>query len=226
MYFTSRTQAGRMLAGPIAEKYGSHDSAVVALSDGGVMVGLQIARELHCPIGMLLIDEIELPRELVSIAGISQDGSFTFNHAYSTGEIQEMVSEYREVIEQEKMKKLHQMHKLLGRGGLLRKDLMSGRNIILVSDGLSSGFSIDLALEYLKPLAFEKLIVATPLASTSAVDRIHVLADDIYCLSPVEDYITTDHYYDTQDVPSHEVIVHTVSQLMEQWPKKPASPDL
>lgn len=217
MYFSSRMQAGRMLANQISQFYKGEDSAVIALSDGGVVVGTQIAMRLRCVVTMLLVDEIELPREMISIAGISQDGSFSYNRAYSPTEIEELVSEYRGVIEQEKLEKLHEMHELLRGSGVIRRDLIEDRNIILVSDGLSSGFSIDLALQYLKPVAYKKLIIATPLASTGAVDRMHVLADDIYCLSTIEDFISTDHYYDKKDVPPHETVVETVADLVKNW---------
>ncbi len=206
-----------MLASQIQQHYKGEDSVVVALSDGGVMVGAQIAMRLQCAITMLLADEIELPRELVAIAGITQDGSFTYNKAYSPGEIDELVMEYHGVIEQEKLTKLHDMHRLMHGTNLIRPELIRGRNVILVSDGLSGGFSIDLALEYLKPIAMKKLVVATPLASVPAVDRMHIQADDIYCLSVVENFITIDHYYDTQDIPDHDQVVETIGQIVKNW---------
>lgn len=206
-----------MLASHISPNYSNSDTAIVALSDGGVVVGTQIAMKLRCVVTMLLVDEIELPRETISVAGIAQDGSFSYNQAYSPAEIEDMVSEYRGVIEQEKLMKLRDMQERMGGGGLIRHDLLKGRNIILVSDGLSSGFSIDLAYEYLKPISIKKLIVATPLASIAAVDRMHILADEIYCLSAIEDYIDTDHYYDTKDIPDHQKVVATVSELIKNW---------
>lgn len=206
-----------MLAGQVSQKYQGAETSILALSDGGVVVGMQIAMQLHCPIGMMLVDEIELPREMVAIAGITQDGSFSYNQAYSPGQIEEMVSEYRGVIEQQKLVKLHEMHEMLGKSSLIRRDLLDNRNILLVSDGLSSGFSIDLAISYLKRIPYKKLIVVTPLASVSAVDRMHILADDIFCLSAVEDYINTDHYYDTKDVPEHSVVVQTVAGIINNW---------
>ena len=217
MYFASRLQAGRMLASQITPKYANKDCAIIALSDGGVMVGAQIALALHSVIGMLLADEISLPREMVAIAGITQDGSFSYNRAYSEGEIYEMVSEYRGVIEQQKLEKLHNMHRALGGGILLREEQLEGRHIILVSDGLSSGFAIDLAMQFLKPISLKSIVVATPFASVPAVDRMHVLADDIYCMNVLEDYISTDHYYDTQDVPDHNVVLDTVSRIVAGW---------
>jgi putative phosphoribosyl transferase len=217
MYFDSREAAGKLLAKQIAEKYKNEKCAVVALSDGAVMVGAQIAMELHCVLTMLLTDAIQIPRENTAIAGINQDGSFSYNHFYSPGEIEEFVSEYRSFIEQEKMHKMQEMHRLEGRGGLIRKNLLRGNTVILVSDGLSNGFSLDLAAEYLKPIKTRKLIVATPFASVPAVDRMHILADEIFCLNVIEDYISTDHYYEKQDVPSHEMVVKTIEQIVSHW---------
>jgi putative phosphoribosyl transferase len=217
MYFKSRVDAGQQLAEQIGKKYQGKQCAVVGLSDGGVMVGAQIALKLSCVVTMLLSESIELPRENTAIAGISQDGAMTYNSAYSPGQIEDFVTEYHNFIEQEKMTKIHEMHRLVGRGGLIRKNLLRDHTVILVSDGLSNGFSLDIATEFLKPIHVERLIVATPLASVQAVDRMHILADEIYCLSVIEDYMGTDHYYDTQDVPSHELVVKIIEQVVAHW---------
>jgi putative phosphoribosyl transferase len=219
VYFASRLQAGRMLASQIVPHYSGEDTAIVALSDGGVVVGTQIAIQLRAVVTMLLVDEIELPRELVAVAGISQDGSFSYNSAFAPSEIEEMVSEYRSVIEQEKLEKLHKLHNYSATGGLIRHDLLENRNIILVSDGIPNAFLLDLAMEYLKPVPYKKLIIATPLASVAAVDRMHLMADDIYCLSTLEDYMDTDHYYDAKDVPDHGMVIATVAELIKNWTK-------
>ncbi len=219
MYFKSRVEAGKKLADMISQKYKGQNNAVVGLSDGGVMIGAQISLKLGCVLTMLLSDTIELPRETMALAGISQDGSVSYNTAYSPGQIEDFVGEYHSFIEQEKLEKIHEMHELVGRGGLIRKDLLRDHNVILVTDGLSNGFSLDIATEFLKPIHIKKLIVATPLASVQAVDRMHILADDIYCLSVVEDYINTDHYYDTQDVPPHDLVVKTIEEVVSHWQK-------
>ncbi|GEM_PF-164765 len=217
MYFASRMQAGRMLASQISAKYAGQDCVVVALSDGGVVVGSQIALALHAPLCMILSDEIQLPREITALAGITENGSFSYNHAYSDGEIDEMVSEYRGSIEQQKLEKLHHLHRASGGGDLIRDDILAERNIILVSDGLSSGFALDLAVQALKRVAIKSLIMAAPFASIQAVDRMHVLADNIFCLNVLEDFISVDHYYDTQDVPNHDLVLKTVARIVADW---------
>ncbi len=217
MYFASRTEAGKMLADEIAKNHTGDNCAVIGLSDGSVITGAQIALRLHAPLGMLLVEPIELPREGLPIGGLSDDGSFAYNGLYSPGEIDELVAEYHNYIEGVKSTKLSQMHELLGAGGLLRRDLLHGRVIILVSDGLTSGFSLDVAAEVLKSIKYQKLVIAAPLASVPAVDRMHVLGDEIYCLNVVHDYITTDHYYDVRDVPPHKVIVQVLERIMRKW---------
>ena len=217
MYFASRTQAGRILARQIAPKYIHDNCAVLALGDGGVVVGAQIAIALHCVLTLLLSEEITLPRELEAIAGISQDGSLSFNSAFSPYERDDLTSEYYQYIEQEKLTKIHDLQHMLGNGTTVDKRLLTGKTIILASDGLSSGFPIDVAVAYLKVIPLKRIIAATPLASIQAVDRMHIATDEIHCLSVVENYIATDHYYDQQDIPPHEKVISIVENITANW---------
>lgn len=206
-----------MLASQLVPKYRYENCAVVALNNGGVMVGAQIAAQLHCVLNMLLTEEIKLPQEPDAIAAIAQDGSFSYNEKYAPSEIDEIVMEYHSLIDQEKFSRLEHMNQLLGDNGLIRKDLLKGHNVILVADGFANGFMLDVAVAFLKPIAIEKIIVATPLASVDAVDRMHVLADELYCLSVVGEYISTDHYYDRQDVPDQDTVVKTLNNIILSW---------
>lgn len=217
MYFPNRVTAGKRLADEIARKHSGSDCAVIALSDGGVMVGAQIALKLHAVIGLLLAEPVTLPLEDDALGGISQDGSFAYNSMYSPGEIEEFLMEYRSYVEEEKFTKLSEMHRLVGATGLLRKNLLRNKNVILVSDGFANGFSLDVAAEFLKPIDIKSLIIATPLASVPAVDHMHILGDEIYCSNVVADYISTDHYYDENDVPPHNVVIKAIENVMAHW---------
>jgi predicted phosphoribosyltransferase len=206
-----------MLASQLAPKYRYENCAVIALNHGGVVVGAQIAAQLHCPLNLLMSEDINIPQEPTAVGSIAQDGSFAYNQEYSSYELGELQSEYYQYIEQQKMEKLQQLHRLVGSGGTIRKDLLRGRYIILVTDGLKNGHTLDLTIQYLKPVATEGIIVATPLASIQAVDYMHVLADDIYCLSVVDNYLDTDHYYDNDDVPDEETVIQTIEKIILNW---------
>ena len=217
MYFTSRTQAGKLLATKIVKKYKKENCVVIALDDGGVIVGAQIGEKFQSALMLLLSEEIKLPLEPDALAGISAEGDFAYNSRYSTGEIEEFSGEYRGLIEQEKLTSMHALNRQVKGGSVLNKTILKDKIVILVSEGLKSSFSIDVALAYLKVVDLKKLVIATPLATVKVVDRMHVAADDLYCLSVVDDYITTDHYYDENDVPDHEVIIKTLQEFIKSF---------
>ena len=216
MYFKSRSEAGQKLAEKL-DKYRFENTAVVALSDGGVIVAAEVATRLHCVLTMLLTEEIKLPGETDPLAVVNQQGGFTYNNMFSAGQLEEFSGEYHSYLEQEKRVKLHTINQLLGEGGLIRPELLYRHNVILVSDGLNSGLSLDAAEQYLKPIKVEKLIVATPLASVPSVDRMHLIADELVCLSVVENYMNTNHYYEDNSMPSHEELVKTIEKIVLNW---------
>jgi predicted phosphoribosyltransferase len=161
--------------------------------------------------------EIGLPREPDALAAITPGGAMSYNHSFSDGELDEMTSEYFGLIEQEKLLKMHELNHLVGSGGTLNKAFLKDHTVIVVSDGLKTGFAVDLAAEFLKPIAIDKFIIATPFAGVKAVDRMHVLADELYCLNVIADYLDTDHYYDKRDVPDHQTVLDTVEHIMLNW---------
>ena len=206
-----------MLANRMMEKYRYENCVVMALGDGGAVVGAQIAAQLHCALTMLVTAEITLPQESTAVAAITPEGQVSYNSAYSTGELEEMVAENINYMEQEKLVRMHELNELQGTPGTIKKDLLRGHNVIVVSDGLSNGFLVDMAYEYLKPVNIEKLVFAIPFASVSAVDRMHVLADDLYCLSVMAECRETDHYYDNPKLPDHEVVIDTIKNIVLKW---------
>lgn len=217
MYFKSREAAGKLLASQLAKKHKDQPCAVVALNDGGVVVGMQIAQKLRCVLMLLATATVELPRESKAIGAITSDGTFAYNKAYAKPDLDEMTMEYHTYIEQEKMRRINEMHRVSGEADVIRRELLENRHIILVSDGLQDGFGVDLAFEFLKPVPCKQVIVATPLANVPAVDRMHIQADEIYCLNVIEDFFTTDHYYDAEDVPPHEKVTHIVENIVSSW---------
>ncbi|HEY4161101.1 MAG TPA: hypothetical protein VGM08_03505 [Candidatus Saccharimonadales bacterium] len=216
-YFPSRKVAGDLIADQLAPKYRYEDCAVMALNDGAVVAGAEIAVRLHCPLHMLLTDAIKLQGEPDALAAIDSTGGLTYNDMYSAGELEELRAENFNYIEQQKTEKMFEMNRLLGQGGVISPRLLRGRNVIVVSDGLVNGLSMRTAAEYLKPIKIQRLIMVTPFASVQAVDQMHMLADEIVCLNVLEDIISIDHYYDDNRLPGHEKIVRIIEDIILHW---------
>ena len=217
MYFESRNSAGEKLAQQLLEKYRYEDCAVLALSDGAVLVGEPIAAALHSVLTMLLVEAIEIPGEGINIGGLNQSGRFTYNGMLSAGEVEGFRQEYFGYFEEKKREGMMRINRLLGDGGLVNKDLLKGRNIILVSDGFHDAASLDVALDFLKPINIQKLIVATPTATVPSVDRLHVTVDEMYILDVKDNFMGVDHYYEDNAVPSHEDTVKKINNIILNW---------
>ncbi len=217
MYFENRTQAGQLLAEQLIEKYRYDNCAVVALSDGAVLVGEQIAERLHCILTMLLIEDIEVPGESVSFGGVSQNGDFTYNSDFSTGEIEGYTAEFHGYLDEQKREKFQKINRLLGDGGIISNEMLRDHTVILVADGVDSGAAIDVAMDFLKPIRVEKVVIATPVATIPAVDKLHMVADELHILDVKENFMGVDHYYDDNTIPTHEETIAKINQIILNW---------
>lgn len=217
MYFESRSQAGQILAEQLFEKYRYEDCAVVSLSDGGVEVGEMIATRLHCVLTMLLVEDIQIPGEGLSFGGVSQNGNFTFNSEFTSGQIQAFSSEFHGYLEEQKRVAFQKINRLLGDGGVIDHDMLRDRVVILVTDAISSGGVLDAAMDFLKPIRTQKIIVATPVATVEAVDKLHVIADELHVLDVKTNYLGPNHYYEQNELPSREETIAKINQIVLNW---------
>ena len=217
MYFESRIQAGQLLAEQLVEKYRYENCAVVALSDGGVIVGEQIAASLHCILTMLVTENVDVPGESATFGAVSQTGDFTYNSSMSAGEMDEYKAEFHSYLEDQKRQAFQRINRLIGEGGTIDYDLLRDHTIILVSDGLRDGAALDVAFDFLKPIRMERLVIAAPVASVAVVDKVHITADELHILDVKENYMDTNHYYEANDVPSHEDTIKKINQIILNW---------
>lgn len=216
MYFESRGQAGRMLADRLAS-YRFENCAVVALSIGGVVVAEQIASQLHCVMMLLISKDIDVPGEGVTFGSVAQTGAFTYNSSFSAGELEGYNSEFHGYLDEQKREAFQNFNRLLGTHGTIDIDMLRDHVVIIVDDGLDDGLRIDVTFDFFKPVRTQRLIVAAPVASVSAVDKVHVLADEIHILDVKANYINTDHYYEQNALPAPQETMNKISEIITNW---------
>lgn len=217
MYFRSRAEAGSILAKELVDEYRFKNCAVVALSDGGVLVGEQIAAELHCILTMVVTESIEVPGEGVAFGGVSQTGDFTYNSMLSSGEISGYQSEFYGYFEEKKREAFQKINRLMGDGGTVDKDLLRDHTVILVSDGFGDGAALDAVMQFLKPIRIKRLVIVAPVATVPAVDRLHIAADELHILDVKTNYLGVDHYYEENDIPGHEETIAKINEIILNW---------
>jgi putative phosphoribosyl transferase len=217
MYFHSRAEAGEQLSRQLVDLYRYENCAVVALGDGGVAVGEPIAERLHAILTLLVSETVDVPGENERFGAVSQTGQFTYNSQLDAGQMGEYVTEFHGLLEEQKRQAFHRINSLVGDGGVIDQSLLQDRVVILVSDGLNDITLLDVAMDFLKPVRIQKLVIVSPIASVEIVDRVHMIADELHILDVKSNYLNTNHYYDQNDLPPHEEVIAKINKIILNW---------
>ena len=97
-YFKSRTEAGSLLAQKMSA-LSTENTVVLALSEGAVLVGSEIAKKLHCSLFLLATEDLILPEDPSPLATMSTRG-LTYGSHISPGQLEEIKTDYHAVIDQ------------------------------------------------------------------------------------------------------------------------------
>lgn len=215
-YFKDRQEVGKILAQKLI-KYKSHNTSVLALNEASIVIGKEIANEVNGTLFLLVTDDVFIPGEVEPLATLSSSNTYTYNNTYSVGQIESFESDYHSLIDQKREESFHKINRIVGKDGDIDKRLLKRHVVIVVSDGFKNGRSLDVVADFFKPVKLEKLVVVTPLATVQAIDRMHILADEIECLNILENYLETDHYYQNNEVPDHDEIVRMMKNVVFEW---------
>jgi len=74
-----------------------------------------------------------------------------------------------------------------------------------------------MANDFLKRIAVNKVIMVAPIASVQAVDKMHILADELVCLSVIESVHGLDHYYQNNNLPTRNETIGILNDIIINW---------
>lgn len=215
-YFTDRSEAGQLLAAQMGH-FSRQNCAVLALSEGGALVGAEIAKSIHASLFMLSVEDITLPRELEPLASMSSAGTFTFNHSLSPADLEEISIESRTLVDQLRLETFQKLNRIVSKDGVIDKELIKRHTVIIASDGIANGISLDVAADFLKPILTTQIILATPLCSANVIDRVRLMTNEFFCLNVIEPGFPLKHYYEDNTMPDHDKVIETMKNISLSW---------
>lgn len=175
--FRDRVHAGVVLAGML-EAWRDTDALLLAIPAGGVPVAAAIAQRLALPLDLAVVSKITLPWNTESGYGaVAFDGTVRLNRDLITAlDLPDTVVQEGAAHTQDKVAR--RVRELCGDRRL--PDL-ARRTVILVDDGLASGFTMRTAVDALRRLAAHRILVAVPTGHARSVVRIAAVVDSLYC---------------------------------------------
>jgi putative phosphoribosyl transferase len=189
--FASRTEAGRRLGGLLRDRNVAAD-VVVGLPRGGVVVAAAVAGMLQLPLDVLVVRKIGHPRHREFAVGAIAEGGVILLDDEAVGR-DPLVRRELEGILAEETERLRVYQNLFQRGGA---PTLTGNNVLLVDDGLATGATMLAAATSARRQHARKVIVAVPVASPSAVERLDRMADNVIALHVDPDFDAVGAFYD------------------------------
>jgi putative phosphoribosyl transferase len=208
--FENRYDAGRQLAEKLAE-YAGQSVVVLGIPNGGVAVALGVALAIGADFDIVISRKIPLPLSPEGGFGsVTDDGTLILNEELvkKTGltrqQINYQVSQVRMNIKERSL--------------LYHKDRpplsIAGRTVVIVDDGLASGYTMKAAIESLRRRRPEKIIAAVPVGPEHVIEEIREVADRVVaCVvatGPV--FYVADYYRYWYDITDSEVLT-----CLKEW---------
>ena len=178
--FRDGFEAGKLLADKLCEYACKRNVVVLAVPAGGVPVGYAVAKELSVPMDVLIVRKVQIPWNIeAGFGAVTWDGQIVLNKDL----VEQLGLTGEEIEESIQITKRNIQERLRKFRGDKPMPQFQGKVVILVDDGLASGFTMLAAARSIKKSGPEKLIVAVPTASLGAIELLVPEVDEIVCLN-------------------------------------------
>jgi predicted phosphoribosyltransferase len=175
--FLDRADGGEVLADLLAPLR-TVQPLVLGIPAGGVPVAARVAQRLGCCLDVAVVSKVTVPwNPEAGYGAVAFDGTLRLNESLLAclGLSEEQV---RLGIERTREKVRRRVE--LFRGDRPFPEL-AGRTVILVDDGLASGFTMQVAVEALREAGANRIVVAVPTGHLEAVAKLAEHADQVCC---------------------------------------------
>lgn len=178
MYYTDRVQAGEVLARALAHLRGQKDVVVLGVPRGGVVVAAQVAQALGAPLDVAITRKVGAPgNPEFAIGAVSEGDALVLDEAVIRQlEIPEAY------VQEEVARQRLELARRLARYRSGRQPVpVQGKTVVLVDDGVATGATMLATVRTLRARGPARIVVAVPVASADALDRLAQEADEVVC---------------------------------------------
>ncbi len=203
--YRDREHAGRILAEELLKAREWSRPLILAIPNGGVSVAAPITDALKASFDVIIVRKLQIPHNTeAGFGALTSLGTMVLNEGLvariglSENDIKAVRERTLKQIESRKE----------AYSGLVGIENPKDRDVILVDDGLASGFTMVAAIQSVKMTGPNSITVAVPTSSRSAAQRVTPLADSLVCprIESGFSFAVADAYENWYDVPESEVL--------------------
>jgi putative phosphoribosyl transferase len=206
IFFKNRLDAGERLSAKIHLSEDEKNPIVLGIPRGGISVGYPVARKLNCLLEPITLRKLPIPQnDQMGFGAVTLDRQVILNKRLidsgyvSEREIDAIVDEvYEEVLRRDKLYR-----------GSRPFPQLKDRCVIIVDDGLATGFTMLAAIQFAKEKEAMKILCAVPVAHENSYHMVKREVDSIICLHIDRGYsfAVASFYQSFPDMQDSEVIL-------------------
>lgn len=212
--YNDRIEAGKRLAKNLHAFHGA-DALVMAIPMGGIPVAATVAHRLDLDWGVIVSRKLPIPwNPEAGFGAVAADGTVVLNQEMVRG-LRLSHAQIDEVAEQVRAEVTRRQDVLARERPPLK---VSGRTVVVVDDGLASGYTMLAAINSLRRQSAEKVIAAAPVASRSAAALVEEAADECIfdIVSPSVPFAVADFYVEWHDLSNGDAVGFLKSPSREE----------
>jgi putative phosphoribosyl transferase len=201
--FKNREHAGRDLA-HLLERYQGPNTLILGLPRGGVVVAAEVARALSADLDVLVTRKLGAPGNQEYAIGAVAEGrevvlndreisAFGIDWDYVNAEVAR---------QEEEIKRRVDLYR-----GARSLPPVDGRTVIVVDDGVATGYTMLAALRHVRHLGARPVVMAVPVIPPHTLDELSFECDDAVVLAAPEPFYAVGLFYqDFEQVSDEEVL--------------------
>jgi predicted phosphoribosyltransferase len=207
--FVNREDAGEKLS-KLLEKFKEENPIVLTIPRGGIVTAYETIKKLGFEWDLIIPRKISAPHNKeIAIGAISLDGTYILNEEYIYMLNISMEYIQKEVFEQtEEIKRRLKKYK-----GNVNFPNVKNKTVIIIDDGIATGFTIQAAIKSIRQHNAKKIILAVPVAPQNTISLLEKIVDEIICLFIPNEFHAVSLYYQSFEQTTDEEVINIVRKL-------------
>ena len=199
--FENREEAGELLGEELKKVVEDRENAVIlAIPRGGVPVAYRISKKTGIPFGMVVAKKVTFPEDPeAAIGAAAPDGTYILSD-YVAGSSPRVAAAVERAVQEAREK----LDKYLGG----KEPDVEDKTVIIVDDGIATGYTAMVAGMYAKKKGAKKVILAVPVCPSDSISKVKEIFDDIVCYHKVDSlfFAVGAYYRDFHQISDEELL--------------------
>jgi predicted phosphoribosyltransferase len=216
LMFENRRDAGRKLASALIHRgYEGKNTLVLGIPRGGLVVAEEVSKTLSANLDVIVTRKLRAPYQPELGVGAVVDG----DHVILNEELVRAVGASQDYLNREIAFQKEEIHRRLRfyRGDQPAPEIV-GKTVIVVDDGIATGYTFRASLESLRERHPDHLMAAAPVAARDSVEMLTAFADEIVCLHSPLSFYAVGAWYQNFDQVSDEEAAAILRRNRSSWP--------